>query len=874
MESTDNFWRQTRALFREALRQPTGQQTQFIMDSDDAPDVQTEALALLGAAEKTGQPFESIVTKAAAAMNPSQSADTLVGRYRLKRLIGEGGMGEVYLAKRADDRFDQQVALKLLAIRKPNDAVVARFEAERQILANLEHPNIARLLDGGETDEGVPYLVMEYVDGEAIDVYCDARKLDTRARITLFLDVCRAVDHAHRNLVIHRDIKPSNILVSRDDQTKLLDFGIAKLLQSDANAELTRPSDRVLSPMNASPEQVRGESITVATDIYSLGILLYQLLTGCHPYSEHLDSARSVEHAICETDPERPSARLTQTNNPSRYRETHNASIDALARELGGDLDNIVLKALSKEPERRYASVRDFSDDIQRFLDNRPVQARASTLSYRIGKFIRRNVAVTAVSAAAVSLMTVGTVVSFQRISAERDAALTAQRQAEAVSDFLQNIFYEAEPNNALGEALAVDDLLAAGKRQIEVDLKDQPETQLRMHRVLGETYYAVGNLDESTAQLDAAMTLAATLSTPNPRDVAYVKLMQSFIAQDRSDFDLGEQLLAEVRQLYEGFYNGDHVDIVEAIASEAHLLDILGEHDEALTKYREANDMLQRLFPNGNPRMGEILTKWAGVLRKEGRHDEAEPMLNDALKLLIAAHGELNLDVLDAKRHLAGLYRDTLRFEKSEPLYLQVIAGREKLLGPDAIELGHAYNSYSQMLQDIGELENAIQNAREFMRILDANHDGPNASYGAAYNNFAALQHTAGDYEDAIVSYLKSIEQQDAIELAPDHFHRSFPLYGMGNAYDALGRYDEAIALYHRALPMRQQAFDESHLFVSQVKVALASALFDIEAFEEADALVRDAHGYLLVEQGEDHPQTQRAQELIAKLDASGETG
>src|SRR6188768_2197045 len=305
----------------------------------------------------------------------------LIGRYRVVRMLGRGGMGAVYLAERADEQFQQQVAVKLIGGLVPASALARRFRAERQILANLNHPNIARLLDGGAGEDGVPYLAMEYIDGIRLDHYCDEHRLDVRKRLHLFQQVCAAVQYAHQNLVVHRDIKPSNILVTAEGNPKLLDFGIAKLLDSERTTSqvdaLTRIHERVWTPGYASPEQMRGERIGTVSDVYSLGVLLYYLLTGMQPYALSGRKPEEFVQLVETMDPSRPSAAVDKSLSGSR----------TLARALAGDLDNIVLRAMHREPERRYPSAAALSEDVQRYLDDLPVEARPDAWSYRIGKF-------------------------------------------------------------------------------------------------------------------------------------------------------------------------------------------------------------------------------------------------------------------------------------------------------------------------------------------------------------------------------------------------------------------------------------------------------------------------------------------------------
>jgi len=309
-----------------------------------------------------------------------------IGHYKIEREIGRGGMGAVYMAVRADDQYQKRVAIKLVKRGMDTDSVLRRFRNERQILANLDHPNIARLLDGGTTADGLPYFVMEYIEGVPVNVYCDAQTLSIIERLELFRTICAAVQYAHQNLVIHRDIKPSNILVTADGTPKLLDFGIAKLLDpaSVENAEATQTAFRVMTPEYASPEQLRGQNVTTASDVYSLGVLLYELLTGQRPYKLHSRAPEEIRAVICEQEPARPGQAIAQCGMKRQ-------SVNRNPKSLRDDMDNIILMAMRKEPHRRYASVEQFSEDVRRCMDELPVRARKDTFSYRAQKFIRRN---------------------------------------------------------------------------------------------------------------------------------------------------------------------------------------------------------------------------------------------------------------------------------------------------------------------------------------------------------------------------------------------------------------------------------------------------------------------------------------------------
>src|SRR5436190_7105385 len=371
------------------------------------------------------------------------TAGQKIGSYRIIRELGRGGMGAVYLAGRADESFDKKVALKLIKRGMDSDAIIKRFVMERQILANLDHPNIARLIDGGTTEDGLPYFVLEYIEGTTITRYCDEHKLNTTERLKLFRQVCAAVELAHQNLVVHRDLKPSNILVTADGTPKLLDFGIAKLLSADwsPSVEATETMARLLTPEYASPEQLRGLLMTTTSDVYSLGVVLYELLSGHRPFNFSSRSPEEAARMIVASEPVKPSVAITrsvrtlptETENglptPDAIAERRDGSIEKLRRRLGGDLDNILLKALRKESERRYPSVREFSEDLRRHLDGLPVHARPDTLSYRTSKFVTRHKAeVAAAVVVLLVLLSATTVTAWQARVARRERDRAQQR--------------------------------------------------------------------------------------------------------------------------------------------------------------------------------------------------------------------------------------------------------------------------------------------------------------------------------------------------------------------------------------------------------------------------------------------------------------
>ncbi|MEW5915180.1 MAG: serine/threonine-protein kinase [Gemmatimonadota bacterium] len=504
--SQSRNWDRLETLFDAAAAMPRAQQDEYLRRECAGDEgMLAELRTLLDADRSDGDGrLAGLIGGAAASLvqhdEPAPWDGRVIGSYRLVREIARGGMGTVYLAERADAAYEARVAIKFARGVVAGHEVVRRFLAERQILADLEHPRIARLLDGGATDDGTPFLVMEYIDGEPIDAYADSRNLDVPARLALFRSVCDAVQHAHRRLVVHRDIKPSNILVGPDGTPKLLDFGVAKLLDPSVDGGTkTSHAGGLLTPAYASPEQVRGDTVTTATDVYALGVLLYRLLTGVLPYGAGTRSGIDLSHAILDESPAPPSR--------SQVRSAPNETFGP-ARTLNADIDAIVLTALEKEPSRRYPSVEHLSDDIARYLERKPVMARPATRTYQVRKFISRYrravVATTATFVAGLGLVAFYTI----RLARERDVALQETRKAEQVTAFLERLFAMSDPSEARGNTITAREVLDSAAARAPNELAQQPEVQAALLYTLGGVYANIGLEKGARPILERALAL------------------------------------------------------------------------------------------------------------------------------------------------------------------------------------------------------------------------------------------------------------------------------------------------------------------------------------------------------------------------------
>ena len=608
---TDRF-RRVDAIFDAAVDLANEEQASFVQRAcaDDAA-MRDEILELLRAYNRADSFLDSPAVEIAEPLLDATAAiagpvPDRIGPFRIAREIGRGGMGRVYLAERADGQFDQRVALKLIQHAAPG--LLRRFVEERRILALLEHPGIARLVDGGVTPSGLPYFAMELVDGEPIDRYCDTNDLTIDQRLELFVNVCDAVSYAHQHLIIHRDLKPSNILVRADGQVKLLDFGIAKLLGAPrANADVTQTEFSVMTPEFAAPEQVRRTTISTATDVYSLGVLLYRLLTGTRPYDVRGKTPAEIERIVCSEDPPKPSTQVTTT----------------LQRRLRGDLDLIVMTALQKLPVRRYQSPAALAQDVQRFRHGRAILARPDSARYRLGKFIRRNrtaVAFAAVTAIALMAATVFSVVQMQEARTQRQEAIRGARLATALGE-IQSVI-AGDTRDPDGKPLALEGRIAMAERVATQRFKSDPWLVAGLMVDLSGRYFEAGDLRAQRAMLGRARTIARDANAKSELALASCVRSVSYWLEDildsaRTDVEEAKAALAQVKR---STYDVDAI----CLEAEGKLLQAAGKPDSGIALLKRAVALGEN-EPANQQQLG-VMNSLAEVLRLSGRTREAVP--------------------------------------------------------------------------------------------------------------------------------------------------------------------------------------------------------------------------------------------------------
>ncbi len=842
-------------------------------------ELRKEVESLLASADESLDFLAKPIQDAAQAV---AALPTIVGRrigaYQVLRPLGEGGMGSVYLAARADAHYDRKVAIKIM--RAPfgrRESMQERFRTERQILANLDHPNIARLLDGGVASLGsaaasqnVPYLVMEFVDGVPIDEYCRRSNLSIDDRLRLFRIVCAAVEYAHNNLVVHRDIKPANILVSAAGVPKLLDFGIAKLLDpelGDDPVSRTKTTLRLLTPEYASPEQVRGDAVTTASDVYGLGVLLYELLTGRRPFRMGSRSPLEMAAMICEQPPEAPSACLA--SNPGTGAE---------ARKLKGDLDSIVLMAMHKEPARRYTSVAQMSADVRAYLDGYPLLAHSGNWGYRSGKFVRRHklgVAIAAAMVAALVAFSIGMGLLAKRTTRDQ---VVAQRQAQ----FLSDMFHAATPEQAHGDKFTARDILDRGAQRVDKEFASEPEVRASLLENIAGAYRSLGVLDQAETLAQRAYNLQTQIGGPDaPASAGALEVLASSIRL-RGQYQRAEPLFRHLVALRRKVPGGSHVEVASALSGLGECLYLEAKDQEAEPILREGLAMYRSNGPNVGSETRNYL---ALLLERKGEYSEAVPLLREAVEVDRRTIGTDTPEYAISSHNLASVLIDLGNMADAEAKLRETLAIRRKVLGNDHPDLFYSLNNLAFVLLNEGDWDAAEPFAREGLalnlrvlgeshpqvagarnglaRVFEAKRQFPEAEqqfrlamdtlrtanqaegwYAAQIGlNMAMLELDRGRYADAESISRKSLDRlrkiggNDApgvatalIEVAEDRVFQNDP--------------KGAELLLREALAIRQKKFQPGHATIISAQTRLGEALVSEGKAAEAEPILQQAVG------------------------------
>lgn len=804
---------QAQDIYLRATELPLEQRDAFVARAcgEDA-QLKNDVLSLLSVAGQADIYFSSLSDRiglASLANEEETVPQEQIGPWRLIRLLGRGGMGAVYLAERVDDQYEHQVALKLLPIGASTDQARARFLSERQILARLVHDNVARLLDGGVTDDGSPWFAMDYVEGLPIDEYCARHKLDVQARLRLLLDVANAVQYAHGSLIVHRDLKPGNVLVEEGGRVRLLDFGIAKVLEAHGeDASLTILAQRPVTPAFASPEMLRGEPVDVTTDVYSLGVLMYLLLTDSLPLSYDGMTLTAMHAHAAESEP----VPLRQINHA-----------------LSGDLEAIVIKALGKTPEERYRSVESFAADIRRFLDHLPVSAKPPSSYYRARKFASRHRFGLAFAAfAAVSLATLTGVAVHSAVTSKQQARQIAieRDKAEQTKAFLLSIFEVSGPNQSKGQNITALELLDAGTQRIRSELANQPAVRAELTQSIAQVYLELSALDKAQALFEEANELWKTLPDS---DAARAQILErrAYIAEKRGNFERAEALandaVAANRTLPKA------AGLAGSLVTLGRVMQRRGKLEEAENNFREALRRHREQDGDRHLSVARDLNHLGSVLMHRGDYRQAETAIREGLAIRRQVNGDVHTSLTDSLHNLAQVLNFQARHQEALTVINEAIGIVETLTPDGDSGAFYLWNALADTYRKMGDLAGAERNFRKSLEVLrryyDAEH--PETAMVLAQLGRIALQR--------------------------------------GDAATAEPLLREGIGIIERGNP--------GHPFLPDIRITHGQSLIELTRYDQAADIIEDSYTRLDANVGTEHPRTQFAvKNLVALYEAAGD--
>jgi len=901
-------------LLAEALDRPPEERGLFLDDAcgADDPALRREVEDLLDLDQRAAEFFdhleEDILATAGLELESAAHPRMRVGPYRTLDAIGHGGMGVVFRAERVDGTFDQEVALKLLHRDMETPQLRARFLAERQLLAGLSHPHIARLLDGGVSDEGRPYFVMEHVAGWPITRYCQQHHLTTGAILRLFLAVIDAVSYLHRNLVVHRDLKPSNILVDRSGQVKLLDFGIAKLLADNGPVAATRTGERLMTPEYAAPEQVAGLAVTTATDVYALGVVLYELLTGARPDVPDGD-------ALARDLPPPPSSLLrSRVKGPGGAppsRPDGRPSSDVGWREVAGDLDTICLMALRPEAEARYSSAEQLGRDIERHLQGLPVRARKSTLGYRTGKFVRRHRRGLAAVVGLAALVGAG-FAHERRLRAEAEQARVEAQQhaakAVVVLGFLGELLSSVDPAKAQGSEVTVAAVLdqAADKIAKDAQIRDQPAVEAAVRLTIGNTYAALGKYAEAREHLERAVELRGGLAARDPEALEAAaslgRLYQRLGQSGEAEGILRRVLTVRVETLGEQ----DPLSL-QAMSELADALWAAGRFDEVETIDRRTIAIRRRVLGPDHPDTLKSLNGLAASLFNRGRYEEAAELFEQVRTSLRRQQGDSHPYTLTLGNNLAAAYVELGRYPEAESLLREIVRGRTRVLGEAHAETALSVHNLGVTLAQEARYAEAEE---QLLRAIRVRERLPGSRRGFLFSKsyLADVYRNWGRLERAEALYLSTLKQQrkicgenDAETLktvsgladlrlrqgdpkaaealivqilepqrsarGEDHPDSVETLTTLARIRRAQGRLADALRLSQRAVAAASRGLGADHPLALTAALEQARALAGLQERSAARDLAARVYDGRAKRLGAEHPGTREARNLLSSL-------
>jgi non-specific serine/threonine protein kinase/serine/threonine-protein kinase len=768
--------------------------------------------------------------------------------------LGEGGMGEVWEAEQLEP-IRRRVALKVVKWGMDTREVIARFESERQALALMNHPSIARVYDAGATEQGSPYFAMELISAMPINGYCDRHKLGTRERLKLVSQVCEGVQHAHQKGIIHRDLKPSNVLVAVQDNNalpKIIDFGVAKATSQPLTeaSVYTQHGQLIGTPEYMSPEQAEmtGLDIDTRSDIYSLGVILYELLTGTLPFNPkelRRSSLAEIQRKIRDEDPPKPSTQFSRLDRESSLRvaTSRNSDPATLVRRLKGDLDWIIMKALEKDRTRRYETANALALDIERYLNDEPVRARPPATSYRMRKFIRRHrVGVTAASLVLLALVLgiAGTIVGLLRTRRAEVAARTEAQTAAQVSGFLVDLFRVSDPSEARGNSVTAREILSKGAVRIRTDLQGQPEVQARLMHTIGKVYAELGLYQEARSLLEEAASTRERIGGESA-ELAETLTALGELSSSQGQYDQAIPLLQRSISLRERILGPEHLAVAQSLNSLANVYRQQGKYAEAIPLLQQSLKIREQSFGANHPEVATTASVLGAVYAEQGKYAEAEPIFQRALVIREQAQGVDHPDVAKELNNLANINYEQGKHAEAERLYVRALAINEKVYGPDHVNVARNLYNLANVYGDLRRPNDAIKLYQRALSIWEKALGPDNPYVAAGLSGLGSAWEASEKYPEAGPALERALTIREKT-LTPDHPFIATAAHNLGNFYRKVKRYSEAETLLLRSLKIREKSLEPTSQYFAYSYRALANLYRDTGRYNEAESLYERA--------------------------------